>query len=127
MATITISVDYNPAGSDTHKLTLTDSEGHIGVGSGNDHDDITTEIRAGDTIQWVIVPGSRVTAITAISAKSGNSEFLENKTMEPTTGNYIATVKQSIHANDVESYNISFKIDGADTVYIDDPKMVGKP
>lgn len=127
MANLTITVDYNNLGSDEHKLSLTNTDGNLGGGQGNDHDDITTTVHAGDTIQWIIAEGSKVSAITAISAKPGNSEFLENKTTEPESGNYIATVKRTIHANDVEAYNIFFKLDGDDTIYLDDPKIKGSP
>lgn len=127
MANLTIKVDYNNLGTDEHKLTLTNTDGTVGAGTGNNHDDITTQVHAGDVIHWVIQPNSRVTAITAVSAKPGNPEFLVNKSTEPTTGNFIATVKSSLDTTQVESYNIYFKIDGADEVYVDDPKIRPNP
>lgn len=126
MADLIIYVDYNGDGSEHHKLTLTNTDGTQGTGTGNDHDDITTQVHGGDVIHWVIKDNSKVSAITAVSAKEGTHEFLENKSTEP-SGNFIATVKQTINANDIESYNIFFKIDGDDKVYFDDPKIKGDP
>ncbi len=122
MATITITVDYNPNGDNQHKLHVWDSEQHDGATGGNNQDDITTEVTSGDTINWVIKPGSRVSKITSIAPKSGSVDFLNTVTCN-SDGSATGTIKSGFHGGDMENYNIGFQLDGAPQQYIDDPKM----
>jgi len=124
MATVTIYVDYNSSGQGNHKLSLSDSEGH--VGSGTNKDDITTDVSSGDIIKWQIASGSTVSDIVTVSHKTGYVEFLENITHNA-DGSVSATVKSGFAGGTMEAYNISYKVTGDSTVHTDDPKLSMNP
>lgn len=130
MADITVFVVYNGNGTTNHKLTLSDSEQHLGTsnpgepGDSPNRDNITTDVGAGDTITWA--PGEGIADILSITAKAGSVDFLENATHNA-DGSITASIKAHFAGGEMEAYNINYKIPGDDTPYVDDPRMKMKP
>lgn len=126
MAQVTVYVNYNGNGTSKHKLNLSDSQSHQGVGNPGDppgssnKDNITTDVESGDTITWQ--PQGDVVDIVSITPKDDHVNFL-NTPVHNNDGSITATVKSGFAGGTMESYNINYKIKGDNTVYTDDPKM----
>ncbi|MGM0582522.1 MAG: hypothetical protein ACQETL_17720 [Bacteroidota bacterium] len=100
-----------------NRLYLTDNEGHSGK------DNITTNVKPGDTVTWKLVPNGGIDQITGITAKP-DSQDIFSVNPAPVNPNdpasdWSGTV--SPDATGSESYNIAYKI-GNDP-FVDDPKL----
>lgn len=130
MAQVTVFVNYNGNGTTNHKLSLTDSQNHVGGSNPGDpsgshnQDNITTNIEAGDTITWQ--PQGTVVDVVSITPKDSHVDFLNTPTHNA-DGSVSATVKSGFAGGQMESYNINYKIKDDNTVYTDDPKMQMNP
>ena len=112
MSKVTIYVSRE---GQTNRLHLRDSEGHSGDES------IITDVRAGDTVQWVVSEG--IDEITGIYPKNGSRNIFSSGPTKTEDGSWVGTVGES--ASGSELYSIDYKI-GAST-FRDDPQLDVKP
>ncbi|WP_296622116.1 hypothetical protein [Marivirga sp.] len=100
-----------------NQLYLTDNEGHSGKNN------ITTNVKKGDTVTWKLVPNGGIDQITGITAKP-NSQDIFSVNPAPVDPNDPAsdwTGTVSENATGSESYSIAYKI-GNDP-FVDDPEL----
>ncbi len=112
MADVTIYVKRVP---NTTSIYLEDSEQH-GVGSTTDN--ITTEIKKDQTVQWVASDG--IASIQNITPKAGNTDLFST---DPSRANSWTGTVGDFAADTEEAYSIYYKVDGDDTTYNDDPRL----
>ncbi|WKK81497.2 hypothetical protein [Marivirga arenosa] len=98
-------------------LYLTDNEGHSGK------DNITTNVKPGDTVTWKLVPNGGIDQITGITAKQ-NSQDIFSADPAPVNPNdpasdWKGTVSKNAKGN--ESYSIAYKI--GNESFVDDPEL----
>ncbi|MEK6477808.1 hypothetical protein WJR50_09750 [Catalinimonas sp. 4WD22] len=115
MTTKTKVTIYVGRDGSTDSLYLRDSEGHAGKNT------ITTDVQAGDEVEWVL--GEGVDEITNIYPKSGSQNIFNGSPFRKANGNWEGTVCNS--ATGSELYSIDYRI-GAQT-YSDDPELKVKP
>jgi hypothetical protein len=100
-----------------NRLYLTDNEGHTGK------DNITTDVKPGDTVTWKLVPNGGIDQITGINPKTGSQDIFSvdpvpvNK--DDPKSDWTGTVSEN--ATGTESYSIDYKIGGAS--FKDDPDL----
>lgn len=96
-------------------LYLRDSEGHVGKNT------ITTDVQAGDEVEWVL--GEGVDEITNIYPKSGSQNIFSDGPIKQEDGSWKGKVKDTVTGS--ESYSIDYTIAGS--AFSDDPKLDVKP
>lgn len=112
MSKVTIYVSRE---GQTSQLHLRDSEGHSGTGN------IITDVRAGDTVKWVITEG--IDEITGIHPKNGSQNIFSSGPIKNEDGSWMGTVGKS--ASGRELYSIDYTIGGM--ALRDDPELDVKP
>lgn len=126
MAQITVFVVYNGNGTTNHKLSLSDSENHVGTANpgdpagSNNKDNITTDVHAGDTITWQ--KGNGIADVVSVTPKDSHVNFLKDM-KHNSDGSVTGTVLSGFAGGSMESYNINYKIPNDDKLYTDDPQM----
>lgn len=114
MSTETINISKQEG---NNQLYLTDNEGHSGK------DNITTNVKPGDTVTWKLVPHGGIDQITGITAKPGSQDIfsVDPAAVDATdpTSDWTGTI--SPNAKGSESYSIGYKI--GDESLVDDPKL----
>jgi len=100
-----------------NQLYLTDNEGHSGK------DNITTNVKPGDTVTWKLVPNGGIDQITGITAKPDSQDIfsVDPAPVNPNDPASDWTGTVSGNATGSESYSIGYKI-GNDP-FVDDPKL----
>ncbi len=100
-----------------NQLYLTDNEGHSGK------DNITTNVKPGDTVTWKLVPNGGIDQITGITAKPDSQDIFSVDPapidLKNPASDWTGTV--SPNATGSESYSIGYKIGGESLV--DDPQL----
>ncbi len=100
-----------------NRLYLTDNEGHSGK------DNITTNVKPGDTVTWTLVPNGGIDQITGITAKQGSQDIfsVDPAPVNPNdpASDWTGTVSQN--ATGKELYNIAYKI--GNEPFVDDPEL----
>jgi len=99
----------------TSRLHLRDSEGHSGDES------IVTDVKAGDTIKWVVREG--IDEITGIHPKNGSQNIFSSGPAKTADGSWVGTAAES--ASGSELYSIDYTIGGM--ALRDDPELDVKP
>ncbi|HET8858903.1 hypothetical protein [Marivirga sp.] len=98
-------------------LYLTDNEGHSGK------DNITTNVKKGDTVTWTLVPNGGIDQITGITAKPDSQDVfsVDPAPVNPSDPASDWTGTVSPDATGTESYSIGYKI--GDESLVDDPQL----
>lgn len=100
-----------------NRLYLTDNEGHSGKNN------ITTNVKPGDTVTWKLVPNGGIDQITGITAKPSSQDIfsVDPAPVNPDdpSSDWAGTV--SPNATGTESYKIGYKI--GEEALLDDPKL----
>lgn len=121
MAVINIYASRN---GNSYQLKLRDSEGH---NPGNN--DITTNVKTGDTVQWQLDRKSNLTSLNGVlrSIKPGNPNTVALLTSDPvliSPNVYQGTVvSTSPGVGRIMTYKVGFTVPGDEIVYWDDPKL----
>ena len=115
MKNVTIFIKLVPG---THKLHLTDDEGHSG-----DAESFFSDVNRGDKVIWKLADRSGIDEITGITAKDGKFNIFAGGGPKKKKDMWSGTVKGD--ASGVEAYNIDFKID--DKLFSVDPEIRVKP
>jgi hypothetical protein len=100
-----------------NRLYLMDNEGHSGK------DNITTNVKPGDTVTWKLVPNGGIGQITGITAKAGSPNIFSDGPKQVDKGNPASdwTGTVSPDATGTESYSIGYII--GNKPFTDDPKL----
>lgn len=115
---------YAKRNGNSLQLKLRDSEGH---NPGNDN--LTTDVDAGDTVEWQLDTNSGLTSLNGIKKtvpgdRSYNRNSIDLLAEITLTSPYSATViTPSPGTGKFEKYKIGFKVPGDDTVHWDDPTL----
>lgn len=120
MAEIIINVGLNPPDARGHQcLHLSDSQGH----DVDDPELLVTEVNPGDTVKWVIVPGSGIASLEGIE-QVGGTDLFEIHPDTQSDGSFLGRIKSvSPGAGVSENYNIWYKHEGSNVVIKEDPKL----
>lgn len=116
MATIKIFMKA----SETGKLILFDTEGHIGK------ENITTNAQDGDTIIWTLADDSGIKEITCIAAKQGSKNLFSEGPVEVSNAEWQGTISSLAKKGEQESYCIKYELNDG-TRMMDDPIVVVDP
>ena len=115
MKNVTIFIKLVPG---THKLHLTDNEGHSG-----DAEEFFSDVSRGDKVIWKLASCSGIDEITGIRAKDGKFNIFAGGGPKRHKETWRGVIKGD--ASGVEAYNIDFKID--EKLFSVDPEIRVKP